>query len=247
MIAQSLFDARVSVAEMDPRRAEGALYPEERQAVARAADRRLRQFTAGRQCARRAMEMLSYPSGPILQRSDRAPSWPADLVGSITHTDRWCAVAVARRCDGYEALGIDLEPAEPMPTDLYPSLFRSEELRWLEGLPSAERGLSARAIFSAKEAAFKLQYALSGVMLEFDDLSIAIGWKASRFVAILMTDCAAPFSFGDEIEGRIALRHGHIGCGAALTSAPVRAALSARAQSKPRIAGEIRRFIGAHS
>ena len=246
MIAKALFEAGVCVAEMDPRRASGALYPEERQAVARAVASRLRQFTAGRQCARRAMQMLSFPPAPIGQRSDRSPSWPAGLVGSITHTDSWCAVAVARRRDGYEALGIDLEPAEPMPTDLYPSLFRSEELRWLESLPSRDRGLSARAIFSAKEAAFKLQYALSGVMLEFDDLSIAIDWKASRFVAILMTDCAAPFSFGDEIEGRIVLRHGHIGCGAALTGAPVRAVLSARAQTRPSIARDIRRFIGAH-
>lgn len=247
MIAKALFEPGVSVAEMDPRQAPDALYPEERLAVARAVDSRVRQFAAGRQCARRAMEKLAFPAAPIAQGSDRSPSWPAGLVGSITHTDQWCAVAVARRSDGYEALGIDLEPALPMPLDLYPSLYRSEEFRWLEGLPSAERGLSARAIFSAKEAAFKLQYALSGVMLEFDDLSIAIDWRASRFVAIFMTDCAAPFSFGDEIEGRIALGHGHVGCGAALASTPVRSGLTVHATNTLRPAGPGRRLIGAHS
>lgn len=245
MIVRGLFEAGVSVAEMDPRRASVALYPEERLAVASAVDSRIREFAAGRQCARHAMEGLSFPPVSIGRRPDRSPSWPDGLVGSISHTDRLCAAAVARRSDGYEALGIDLEPAQPMPPDLCQSVCRSEELRWIEELPSANRGLSARAIFSAKETVFKLQYALSGAMLEFEHLSIAIDWRASRFVARFMTDGAPPFGAGDEIEGRFAVGQGHIASGAALTTEAADARLASRSSHRSSQSGESRPLIGA--
>lgn len=245
MIVRGLFEAGVSVAQMDPRRASVALYPEERLAVASAVDSRIREFSAGRQCARHAMEVLAFPPVSIAQRPDRAPSWPEGLVGSISHTDRLCAAAVARRSDGYEALGIDLEPAQPMPQDLCRSVCRTEELEWLDGLPSVDRGLSARAIFSAKETVFKLQYAISGAMLEFEDLSIAIDWRATRFVALFMTDSASPFGAGDEIEGRFALGQGHIACGAALTTQAANSRRSSRSCDAPNHSGESRPLIGA--
>ena len=52
-------------------------------------------------------------------RNDRVPIWPDDLVGSITHTDLCAAAAVARRDQGFVAIGIDLEPADALPPELW--------------------------------------------------------------------------------------------------------------------------------
>lgn len=218
MIAQSLFEPGIRTAEMDPRLALWGLLPEEDRIVARAVGRRRREFTAGRRCARRAMTALSHPAAPIGQNTDRSPVWPAGLIGSISHTESWCVAAVARKGDGFRAIGLDIEPAEALPDGLAPSICRAEELDWLDHLPSADRGLSARALFSAKECVFKLQFALTGAMLDFEAVSVRIDWRRSTFAATFTTG-AAPFAPGDELHGRIAIRHGHIGCGAALTDA----------------------------
>ena len=58
---------------------------------------------------------------------DRVPIWPDDLVGSITHTDLWAAAAVARRDQGFVAIGIDLEPADALPPELSASVCTPEE------------------------------------------------------------------------------------------------------------------------
>src|SRR5688500_10573337 len=62
------------------------LFPEEEKAVAGALERRRREFALGRMHARRALGSLGYPDVCIGVRHDRAPLWPAGIVGSITHT-----------------------------------------------------------------------------------------------------------------------------------------------------------------
>lgn len=215
MVAPALFDPGIAVAEMDPRTAVWGLYPEEKVFVAGAVRSRRREFTAGRRCARTAIAALGSPVGPILQQKDRSPAWPEGVVGSISHTDRLCVAAVARRRDGYRAIGVDVEPAEPLPEGLTEIICDRSEIDWLESLPSAERGLWARVLFSAKEAVFKLQFSLSGRMLEFDALSVRINRAAGAFVATFHTD-AAPFEIDDELTGRVSIREGHIGCGVVL-------------------------------
>lgn len=216
MIAGALFDLQVRTAEMDPRLALWGLFPEEDRIVARAVGKRRREFTAGRRCARRAMMALSHPPDPIGQNPDRSPVWPVGLVGAISHTDNWCVAAVALKADGFRAIGLDIEPAEALPQGLAASICGREELGWLDGLAAADRGLSARALFSAKECVFKLQFGLTGKMLDFDAVTVRIDWRRFTFAATFEVG-AAPFSAGDELNGRIAIRHGHIGCGAALT------------------------------
>ncbi|MBW2215557.1 MAG: hypothetical protein JRF48_14335 [Deltaproteobacteria bacterium] len=57
----------------------------------------MEQFTAGRVCSRIALGRLGVAATtPVLRGEDRAPIWPPGFVGTITHTDTWCAAAVAR-------------------------------------------------------------------------------------------------------------------------------------------------------
>lgn len=72
------------------------MLPSEEALVARAVDKRRREFATGRDCARRALSQLGWDEVPILAGPKREPLWPAGIVGSITHCPGYCAAIVAR-------------------------------------------------------------------------------------------------------------------------------------------------------
>jgi len=200
VLAARLLPLPVRTAEMDPRMAGEDLLPGEEHAIARAVPSRRREFSAGRTCARQAMRALGARALPIPQGQDRAPVWPDGLVGSITHTQTWCAAAVARTEDGIRAIGIDVEPAEPLDAALLRIICVEEELEALAARPT-ERGLLGRLIFSAKESAYKCQYQLSRTLIGFHAMHIVLDEPAQRFSAVFRKD-VAPFAKGDVLEGR---------------------------------------------
>lgn len=205
MLAARLLPFPVRTAEMDPRMTHGNdLLPEEEPAVARAVDSRRREFSAGRRCARSAMAALGAQPLPIVQGGDRAPIWPDGLVGSITHTEGWCAAAVARIDDGIRAIGLDVEPAAPIDAPLLRIICIPEE-RELVG----ERGLLGRLIFSAKESAYKAQYQLTRTLLGFHAMQILLDEQTQRFSAVFRKD-VAPFARGDRLDGRFVLEQGFL-------------------------------------
>lgn len=192
-----LLDANVTTEEIDPRSIEGGLLRPEEQAVARAVDRRIDQFTAGRVCARHALARLGVDAGtPVLQGEDRAPIWPDGFVGSITHTDSWCAAAVARASE-VRAVGIDLEPATPLKESVVNRICTPAERQWLAD--ASEAGLLAKVIFSAKEAVYKCQYPLTREFLGFHGVAVRLG--DGLFTAVFQQD-VADFRRGDSISGR---------------------------------------------
>jgi 4'-phosphopantetheinyl transferase EntD len=204
ILAPRLLGLPIRTAEMNPRLAQEDLLPGEERAVTRAVASRRREFCAGRGCARKAMAALGARAAPILQGEDRAPVWPDGLVGSITHTDAWCAAAVARTSDGIRALGLDVEPAEPID----PALLRIICLPQERAL-AARDSLLGRLLFSAKESAYKAQYQLSRTLLGFHAMQVLLDEQAQRFVAVFQKD-VAPFSRGDALEGRYVVHQGFL-------------------------------------
>ena len=73
----------------------------------RAVSRRVAEFHAGRFCAATALRALEV-DGAVATGADRAPIWPAGVVGSITHTNRFAAAAVALDTRA-RAIGLDTE------------------------------------------------------------------------------------------------------------------------------------------
>lgn len=209
MLAARLFDFPVGTAEMDPRSTGSALFPEEESAIAGAVPKRRLEFAAGRTCARRAMATIGEPPAPIPQRADRAPQWPLGLVGSISHTNTWCAAAVARTSDGVLALGIDIEPFEPINPELLRIICLPEERDFIAGRPAEERGLLAKTIFSAKECAYKCQYALSHTFLGFHAMHILLDLPGNTFIAVFQRD-AGPFAAGQKLPGRFLVDQGYV-------------------------------------
>jgi 4'-phosphopantetheinyl transferase EntD len=72
------------------------LFPEEKTFIAKAVDKRRREFTTARGCARAALAALGLPPAPIVPGPRGAPQWPTGVVGSITHCAGYCAWALAR-------------------------------------------------------------------------------------------------------------------------------------------------------
>lgn len=208
-LASRLLNLPVRTSEMDPRAAIDALFPGEETAVAGAIDKRRREYAAGRICARRAIAALGESPASILQGEDRAPIWPPGLVGCITHTDAWCAAAVARRADGFRSLGLDIEPATPLDPKLFRIICLPEERAYLDAQPAAERGLLGKLIFSAKECAYKCQYPLSRTFLDFHAMRVYPDLVGGGFVAVFQRD-ASPFASGDELRGRLLVDQGYL-------------------------------------
>ena len=216
-----LLDPRIAVAEAPLRGEPPDLPADEALSIANAVPRRRLEFATGRDCARRAMAALGHAGTSIPRGDDRVPIWPEDLVGSITHTDDWVAAAVARRDQGFVAIGIDLEPAVALPPDLWASVCAPEEQVKLTVIRGMTPGLAARLAFCMKEAAFKCQYALSHAMLEFADLAVDIDAETGTFSATYRKR-VPPFDVHDRLFGRFAISAEHIASAVVVTSEHVR-------------------------
>lgn len=191
-----LLDERVVVEEIDPRTVQASLHPEEQAIVEGAVPTRVAQFTAGRHCAHRALARLGVPNGlPLLRTEDRAPIWPKGFVGSITHTDSWCAAAVARSSDVL-AIGIDVESATPLSRSVFDRVCTEAEKERSRHAPIPR--LWGKVVFSAKEAIYKCQHPLSGKFLGFHAVDLELDEQS--FVATFRED-AGSFRVGDTLRG----------------------------------------------
>jgi 4'-phosphopantetheinyl transferase EntD len=170
---EKLFPSGVIAFEIRGGASPDNLFPAERACVARAVEGRVREFAAGRLCARAGIAALGLEPAPLLSRQDRAPRWPAGIVGSITHTHGYCIAAVGLEAQ-FEAIGLDAECTGRVDHSLRPLTMRAEEISRLEGLGEVERQQMTAVIFSAKEAFYKCQYALTRTWLGFEDVSVRV-------------------------------------------------------------------------
>lgn len=153
------------------------LFPSERECVARSVDKRVSEFAAGRLCARAGLTELGLKSAPLLPGPDRAPIWPSGIVGSITHTDNYCVAVVGLETQ-FAAIGVDAERIGHVSPSLWQLTMRAEEIRRLQSLDDVEREQMATVIFSAKEAFYKCQHALTRSWLGFQDVTVDIAGDA---------------------------------------------------------------------
>lgn len=149
------------------------LLPEERAVIAAAVPKRALEFAAGRWCAREALRRQGIAAAPLLPDGNRAPLWPPDIVGSITHTDGFCAAAVGRR-DSFAGIGIDAELEGRVDRKLWSDLFTRAEIAELERWPEPRRASLATVMFSAKESFYKAQYSFTRGWLDFTAAAVEV-------------------------------------------------------------------------
>jgi 4'-phosphopantetheinyl transferase EntD len=163
-----------------PHRCETSFLSGERASLGRAASPgRQREFAVGRACARRALRELGHPADAIPRGVQGSPCWPAGFIGSITHTDGYCAAAVAKLTD-FLALGIDAERVSAVELDLQDLICTERERRLLRSLGTqAETAIAA--IFSAKESFYKAWFPLTKQWLGFLDVELVIDMGSGTF------------------------------------------------------------------
>lgn len=157
------------------------LWPAERTAILKAVPARQREYAAGREAARAAMQQIGCVPAAIPTAPDRSPVWPEGLTGSIAHGGRVCLAVVGRRHQVH-AVGIDIEEDRAMAPDLWPSICTAEELTRFDQLRPDERGRRVTRLFCAKEAFYKWQYPQTGRLLDFLDVQVTFSADATGFV-----------------------------------------------------------------
>lgn len=161
------------------------LFPEEAALVARAVEKRRREFASARWCAHKALAELGCAAGPILAGAKHEPLWPEGVIGSLTHCDGYRAAAVAR-AGRLAAVGIDAEPHSTLPDGVLEVVARPEEIPALAELRSRHPATHwDKVMFSAKESVYKAWFPLARRWLDFQDATVRFEPAARTFVVEL--------------------------------------------------------------
>jgi 4'-phosphopantetheinyl transferase EntD len=164
------------------------LFPDEEAVIANAVDKRRREFTTARACARTALAKLGLPPVPIVPGLRGAPQWPPGVVGSITHCAGYRASAVARDLD-VVTIGLDAEPHDTLPAGVLGAVASDGEQARLAGLAAARPDVCwDRMLFSAKESVYKAWFPLTRRWLGFEEASVTIDPVHRTFTARLLVD-----------------------------------------------------------
>lgn len=194
------------------------LHPQEALAVQNAVPKRREEFAAGRACARHALAALGCVAAPLPRGADRRPVWPEGITGSITHTQGYCAAAVAKRRD-IMSIGIDAEMIGSVDDDVLHLICTPAERTRLAAMDRAQRAEAATIVFSAKEAFFKCQAAAGGYLTSFQDVELQWqtgGWQTGEFVIGTCRQFTLASSINAPLKGRYLVCDGMVLTGIAL-------------------------------
>jgi 4'-phosphopantetheinyl transferase EntD len=172
---EKLFPPGVAVAESFGEMADAEPMAAEAGLVARAVDKRRREFVTTRNCAREALSKLGMEPVAILRGDNGEPLWPRQIVGSLQ----------------VRSLGIDAEPHEPLPEGVLDHVSIEPEREVLTSRNSAVHW--DRLLFCAKEATYKAWFPLAKRWLGFEDAHITFeqtGEGTGTFRSELLVDGA---------------------------------------------------------
>lgn len=144
-----------------------ALSVPERKIIEHAVERRKGEFSAARRLAHKTLTKLGYPQFSLLRDTNGAPCWPTDVVGSITHCDGFRAAVASKELT---AVGIDAEPARPLPIGVLETIAGKNERKQIT--ESAFAIPMDTVLFSVKETIYKCWYPVAGTWLGFEDARV---------------------------------------------------------------------------
>ena len=170
--------------------------------IARAVEARQLEFARGRSCARRAARGARCREPAPILSDDRAPIWPAKVIGSITHCREYCCAAVANS-DRWLALGIDVELLRPLEPGVRDQIMIDTELPQLDGLDPEIPWPCV--VFSAKEALYKAWYPIAKRWLDFHEVAVRLDVTRGRFEAEMLVDALPSTWRCALVEGRFSL------------------------------------------
>ena len=179
--------------------------------IQRSVAKRQAEFLAGRLCAREALHQLDERLYVPAIGEDRAPIWPGDISGSITHSTGWAAAIVASR-QQWRGLGLDTENmlSTDRATRLAGEILTADELAAMAAGPEEDIALRVTLTFSIKEALFKALYPIVQKRFYFEDAQL-LEWSADGSVRLrLLIDLSSEWHSGKELEGQFSLHDQHL-------------------------------------
>ena len=210
---RALFPSASYVADTVPRLVDEELFETEREYIRTSVPKRRAEFGAARLLAREGFRAMGVPPVALVPAADGPPSWPAGVVGSITHTAGYCAVVLGRS-PPVRSLGLDVETLQELEAGLVDSILTPAERAWVRAQPRERQADLAIVFFSAKEAYYKCQYPISRTFLEFGDVTLDVLFEQGRFTAT-----ASPPGLPRDVarlDGRFAFEGGRVLCGVEL-------------------------------
>jgi 4'-phosphopantetheinyl transferase EntD len=197
MLFSLILPPTVHVCEATLERTDITLFPVEAQAIKNAVPKRTREFTTVRACARDALRALGAKVAPLVPGKSGAPRWPHNVVGSMTHCRGLRAAAVANKSE-FDGIGIDCEPDECLPPYVLEAIASPQEIAMLQRLAIYDPSVSwDRALFCAKEAAYKAWAPLHGSRISYHGITVELA--CGTFKAVITGRTEARFS---TIEGQ---------------------------------------------
>lgn len=145
---------------------ENRLLPEEARSISARHPAARRASGAARWAARALFSAHDIADAVILRAASGEPLWPAGFSGSLAHDEQ---MAVAALAAGIAALGVDVEPAEPLPQDIAAVVRTQGDVT--DGVDPA---LAGRLLFSAKEAVYKASFPLDRQILGYEHIAIDV-------------------------------------------------------------------------
>lgn len=145
---------------------EQALRDEEERSIASQVVKTRRASGAARIVGRRLLARIGYRDCEIPKGPSGAPLWPTGIVGSFSHDDDVAVAAIGLARD-FSAVGIDIEPTETLPAELWELIATPREK--MTARSDLHHG---RLLFAAKEAVYKAIVVLDGTLLDYKDIDV---------------------------------------------------------------------------
>ncbi|WP_137938831.1 4'-phosphopantetheinyl transferase superfamily protein [Chitinivorax sp. B] len=180
--------------------------------IQRSAPKRQADYLSGRLCASQALQSIGIEGWIAPIGEDRAPQWPAGLVGSITHGTGMAAAAVAR-AEHYRGVGIDVETLLKPETlhNIAESVLTPAEQTILADMLGAQQAAFIATVFSLKESLYKALYPIVGKSFYFHDAEV-VGWDANQTAVTLklLLDLSNDWRVGHTVTGYYAAQHARV-------------------------------------
>lgn len=154
------------------------LLEQEENYIIEAAPKRKAEFRAGRNAARQALKNIGADfEFPILRSDFRAPIWPENISGSISHTDTLCLCILAHQ-QNYHHIGIDIEKNQALPKSTRNLILNESEIEIAKQFRKhQDQDINIKLhedtlIFCMKESLYKIIQPATGIMLDFMDAEL---------------------------------------------------------------------------
>ncbi|MER9317176.1 4'-phosphopantetheinyl transferase superfamily protein [Mesorhizobium sp. M0659] len=145
---------------------ENHLLPQEARSIPSRLPLMRRASGAARWIAHELLADMGLNGVAILRGSSGAPVWPHGVTGSLAHDDE-IAVAAVAPLSHVASLGIDIEPALPLPDDIFALVAVPADR-----IDATDLCLAGRILFAAKEAVYKAAYPLDREVLGYEDITV---------------------------------------------------------------------------